>query len=89
MGENIIECDWHSRYRYMAGVRAPTGEVWRRQKEHENGQARVFCAIRPPEAIVGTETTFLAAGLLDGFPACGLSFTFSLGMEFRLGSSGL
>ena len=39
MNENIIGCDLHRRYQYLARVRAPTGEIMQRRLEHENGEA--------------------------------------------------
>jgi transposase len=58
--KEIIGCDLHSRYQYVAWVSAETGEIMKRRLEHENGEARAFYASLPAGARVGIEATFPA-----------------------------
>jgi len=71
MNVNIIGCDLHSRYQVVAWMNPDTGEIMKRRLEHENGEARVFYANRPPGARVGIEATFPALWFEQLLTECG------------------
>ena len=47
----------HTRYQQIAMLDTVTGEVVTRRLEHENGEARAFCASLAKPALVGMEAT--------------------------------
>ncbi len=53
----IIGCDLHTRYQQIARLHTATGEMVRRQLEHENGEARAFYASLLGPVLVGIEAT--------------------------------
>jgi transposase len=53
----IIGCDFHSRFQQIAMLDPANGEVIERRLEHENEEAKKFCATLPSPARVGMEAT--------------------------------
>ncbi len=52
---SISGCDLHTRYQQIARLDTATGEMVRRQLEHENGEARAFYASLLGPVLVGIE----------------------------------
>jgi hypothetical protein len=52
---SIIGCDLHSRYQQIAMPEMETGEIVTRRVEHENGEAKEFCARLPMASLIGME----------------------------------
>ena len=53
----IIGCDLHTRYQVIAMLDTVTGEITRRQLEHESGEARKFYAELEKPSLIGIEAT--------------------------------